>query len=271
MNDPQKMVYRSTENHESVYVRYSESGNLYEEKYLSKEYSYSSMDGVVYGLASDLLSFTSEHTFYTYYDGEYIRSLLISPDGLSDDKYHMLKDAGFALEEGTLQETIQSVKKKDGRIIVTSFESPEAIEASEMGGLVSYNAEYVLDAKTHELISVKDVIEYDDGTVYNVGVDFIYDAEIPEGMKAFHSWNTNSKLRIFVRLRLFPIPEPRVKRVRVFRSPRVCRLPWNLILSLNLILARILRLRKYLSCILMRLVRSFLTSLKMMILILPFM
>lgn len=54
-----------------------------------------------------------------------------------------------------------------------------------MGGLVSYNAEYVLDAKTHELISVKDVIEYDDGTVYNVGVDFIYDAEIPEGMKAF--------------------------------------------------------------------------------------
>ena len=179
------MVYRSTENHESVYVRYSESGNLYEEKYLSKEYSYSSMDGEVYGLASDLLSFTSEHTFYTYYDGEYIRSLLISPDGLSDDKYHMLKDAGFALEEGTLQETIQSVKKKDGRIIVTSFESPEAIEASEKGGLVSYNAEYVLDAKTHELISVKDVIEYDDGTVYNVGVDFIYDAEIPEGMKAF--------------------------------------------------------------------------------------
>ena len=43
----------------------------------------------------------------------------------------------------------------------------------------------MLDAKTHELISVKDVIEYDDGTVYNVGVDFIYDAEIPEGMKAF--------------------------------------------------------------------------------------
>ena len=173
------------EKHESVYVRYSESGKLYEEKYLSKEYSYTFMDGEVYGLASDFLSFTSDHAFYSYYDGEYIRSLLISSDGLSDVNYDMSKNANFALEEGTLQETIQSVKKKDGRIIVTSFESPEAIKDSEMEGLVSYNAEYVLDAKTHELISVKDVIEYDDGTVYNVVVDFIYDGEIPEEMKAF--------------------------------------------------------------------------------------
>ena len=171
------------ENHESVYIRYTESGEIYEELYLSKEYSYSFMDGEVYGIESDVAFLTTNDSFYYYDDNNYVRSFLISKDGLTD-AYNPLDDVKFVFDESGLQETIESIEKKDGNITVISFNGPEAIEASGEEGLVSYNAEYVLDEETRELISTKAVLEYDDGTVYNVVMDFVYDGEIPEGMKA---------------------------------------------------------------------------------------
>ena len=180
------------EKHENVYVRYAESGNVYEEQYLSKEYSYSFMDGEVYGMDSDLMFFTTDDAFYSYSDGKYIRSIIISPDGMTD-RYNPLDDARYVFEEDGLKETIKSVEIKDGQIIVTSFESQESLEASGNVGLLSYNAKYVLDAKTRELISTAADFEYDDGSVYNVVMDFIYDGEIPEEMKTFVEYDQQTE------------------------------------------------------------------------------
>lgn len=179
------------ENHESVYVQCTMDGERYEEQYLSKEYSYSLYVGEFYGLESDFSALTTDHAFYSYSDGNYTRSLLLSPDGLSNT--YRTDDAVVLLSQETVQETIQTVTKKDHYITVTSFMDQETIEASGEDGLVSSNNEYVLDAKTHALISAKCVTEYDDGTIYEIVSEISYDTEIPEGMKALVEYDQQTE------------------------------------------------------------------------------
>lgn len=179
-------------NHESVYVQYMANGEDYAKDYLTKDYAYSLYVGEFLGMSSDMAFFTTDDAFYSYADGNYARTLRLSADGLSDI-YRTEDDAVIVLGPEMVQETIQSVTKKNNCITVTSFMDQEDAEAAGMAGLVSSSGEYVLDAKTRELIYTKCVSDYGDGMVDEVVSEISYDAEIPEGLKAFLEYDQQTE------------------------------------------------------------------------------
>lgn len=167
-------------------MQYMESGKIYEENYLSKDYTYTLYTSEYFGTEHDIAFLTTDQTIYSYEDGSYKRVLLLSPDGLTDAAdYRAENDTVIILGSESVQETIQSVTKKDGRITVISSMEQENIDALGAGGLLSSDSEYVLDAKTRELIAAKNVTDYDDGTTYEISSEIFYDAEIPDGMNVF--------------------------------------------------------------------------------------
>lgn len=182
------------ENHESIYVQYMSDGKIYEEDYLSQDYTYMLYTGEYDGVTYDLAYFTTDDAFYSYTDGNYKRILLLSPDGLADmASYREKNDEVIILSPDTTMETIQSVMKKDNRITVTTFMDPANNEDMEAMGLISSNNEYVLDEKTHELISTKSVSDYGEGMVYDIASEILYDAEAPEGAKEFLKYDQQTE------------------------------------------------------------------------------
>ena len=175
-------------NHESVNVQHSLNGEVYGETYLSEEYTYDA----AYGWAA----FLTDRAYYACADGSYERVLLLTPDGLADlASYRAEYYTSVVLSPETVQETIRSVTKKDNRITVTSFLDQEKIKAFYTGedGLNSCDCEYVLDAKTRELVSAKSVYGYGDGMVYEGVSDVVYDTEMPEGVKAFLNYERQTE------------------------------------------------------------------------------
>ena len=116
-----------------------------------------------------------------------MRYLSITPDGVNDGSASARAEryASAILSEDTLDETIESVSKKDGRITVKSFWGQEILENMAEDGLTSAKFEYALDAKTYEVISVIGDVTYDDGTAFHVVTEATYDAEAPEMVKVF--------------------------------------------------------------------------------------
>ncbi len=167
------------EKHESVYIKNAESGVVYEESYEDKDYKYSLYGGEYYG-TPDLAFLTTDNASYSYSDGNYTRAILLSKEGLVDNYREEDNDINILGME-TVDQTIQSVTKKDDRITVVSYQVQENNDPSDY----RLDCEYVLDAQTRELISSRCVYTYSDGTVYDIGSEFFYDAEIPEGMKTF--------------------------------------------------------------------------------------
>ena len=180
------------ENHESVYVKSVESGVPYEECYVSKDYSYSRYFSEYFGISSDFAFFVTDHASYSYADDSYLRTVLISPDGLTEN-YRTEDYEVIMFAPDTVQETIQSITKQGDRITVVSGLPQESNDAADAVGLVSYTGEYVLDAKTRELISSKSVSGYNDGSVYDIVSEFSYDAELPELLKAFLAYDQQTE------------------------------------------------------------------------------
>jgi hypothetical protein len=84
------------------------------------------------------------------------------------------------LGEDALDDIIESVEIKDGRIIVTSVLSSKNLEAWAECGVTAGKYEYVLDAKTREMISISSEYTYNDGSVSTSITELCYDAEEPE-------------------------------------------------------------------------------------------
>jgi hypothetical protein len=59
------------------------------------------------------------------------------------------------------------------------------LEVLAEDGVTAGKFEYVLDAKTHELISLKGDYTYDNGAVHHLASEINYDAEAPEMVKTF--------------------------------------------------------------------------------------
>ena len=185
------------ENHESVHVEYIADGVLYEEIYKS-DYGYYTFNagGEYYGSPVDVAFLTTNESDYFYYGDEdlYGRAVVISSEGLKEDYDHMI-EAGFAFDESGLDENIVSVEEKDGIITVKTHLEEEAPESTGMEGMLVSDSTYILDAKNRELISATSVLEYENGMVFNVSANFIYDGEIPERMKTFVEYDTSEDMR----------------------------------------------------------------------------
>ena len=168
-------------NHEGVYIREEMEGELLNEKYLTKEYTYNYIPG--FDREYDYTEFITDDLRYSLVSGEYVCYLPITPEGVSDyASYRAEKYASF-LDSEILDQIIESVIKKDGRITVKTVLCQKALEDLAEHGVTGGKFEYVLDEKTRELISIIGDYTYADGSTSNSVIRLSYDAEVSAALK----------------------------------------------------------------------------------------
>ena len=181
------------QNHEGVYIRNEMDGELWREIYLTKDYAF---DYIPHEEFPWIQLMTDEGS-YRYNAGNSVLYLFITPDGVSD--YASERAATYAavvLDQEPLENRMESVEIKDGRITVTSSLSGESLELLAGDGVTAVRFEYVLDAETREVLSVVNDYTYDDGAIFNVATELTYDAETPEMLKTFLGYvNQSENLR----------------------------------------------------------------------------
>ena len=181
-------------NHDSVYVRNESDGEYFDEKYLTQDYIYD----YIHDEEFDWVEFTTDDANYCCLNGDYVRFWTITPDGVSSDfaSYRTEYYASAILGADTVDEIIESVSKKDGRITVTSSLSQKNIEDMAEYGVTAGKFEYVLDAKTREIVALNGDYTYDDGTGYHVDSEVSYDIDAPERVREFLKYaNETENLR----------------------------------------------------------------------------
>ena len=169
-------------NHESVYIRNEMDGDIWGEKYLTKDYAYEHLPDEEF----DYAEFMTDDAKYVHSSGDRLLYLFITPDGVGDFVRERAETyASLILGEEILDQIIESVSKKGGRITATSALSSKELEIWAEDGVTSGKTEYALDAKTHELISVITDYTYEDGTAFQTAAEVAYDAEAPEMLEVF--------------------------------------------------------------------------------------
>jgi hypothetical protein len=123
--------------------------------------------------------------------------LVITPDDVGDFASERAEAyTAVILGEDALDDISESVSNKDGRITVTSVLSSKNLEDWAEYGVIAGKYEYVLDAKTREMISITSDYTCEDGSVSSSIIELIYDAEAPETLKEFLGYvNQTENLR----------------------------------------------------------------------------
>ena len=177
------------QNHQSICIRIEMDGELFDEDYLTKEFAYTYIPGEEF----DYAEFMTDDAHYVYNSGDYLRYLYITPAGVTNDftgdraeRYEPVLTADI------VDETIETVSRKDGRIIVNSVLREEVIAELAEEGITSGKTQYALDAKTKELISVIADYTYTDG-VFHMVTEVAYDAEAPETLEVFEKYASQTE------------------------------------------------------------------------------
>ena len=178
-------------NHVSVYVRNETDGEYFDEKYLTQDYIYD----YIHDEEFDWVEFTTDDANYYCLNGDYVRFWTITPDGVSSDfaSYRTEYYASAILGADTVDEIIESVSEKDGRITVTSAMSQKAIEDMAELDVASGKFEYVLDAKTREIVALSGDYTYNDGTGHHVDSEVSYDVDAPERVREFLKYDNETE------------------------------------------------------------------------------
>jgi hypothetical protein len=181
------------QNHESVYMRSEMYGEIWCETYLTKDYAYDYYPDEEFSFVELM---TDDACYYN--DADYrLRYLFITPDGVGDFASKRAEAyASVLMTEDSLNDVIESVEIKDGRITVASVWGSKNLEAWAEFGVTAGKFEYVLDAQTREIISVMSDYTYDDGSASPMITELTYDAEMPEMLKEFWAYvNQTENLR----------------------------------------------------------------------------
>ncbi|MBQ2384832.1 MAG: hypothetical protein II292_01345, partial [Clostridia bacterium] len=169
-------------NCQSISIREKMDGELWRERYLTKEYCYDYFAS--FGEVSDWENFITDDAYYYYsINDSYICYLGITPDGMTG--FASLRAESYAnsiLSEDALKDTIESVEEKDGRITVKTFWSQDLLTEN---GMTSAKFEYVLDAESRKIISCTCNYAFDDGSSFVSSVEVSYDAEMPERVNTY--------------------------------------------------------------------------------------
>ena len=180
-------------NHESVHIRNEMDGELWREICLTKDYAYDCIPDEEY----PWVQFMTDDACYRCDSGNVLLYSFVTPDGLGDFASERAETyTSVILGEEILDQSIESVSKKDGRITATSALSSKELESWAEDGVTDGKCEYVLDSKTREMISYTSNYNFDEGTVFNVFTEVTYDAEVPEKLKEFLEYmNQTENLR----------------------------------------------------------------------------
>ena len=185
-----KEVYDAGENlsallgdHESVYVQVTSGGKVLWEEYLSKQYSYSFYDDEYMDIGFEYASFATDNSEYYCFDNVYALNVAITPSGMVDMTGILDLIGTSSFISSAMLNDAATIIEKDGLIIVSCTADLDEIYADE--DVISCVETYTIDATTREMISVKTVYTYKDGTVEEGIVTITRDVEVPEGMKPF--------------------------------------------------------------------------------------
>ena len=177
-------------NHQNVYIREEMDGEIFSELYLTKDYIFNYIPGADF----DCMEFTTDDARYSLAGDDCVYYVYITPDGIGDFANELAeRSAGAALIAGAEGEIIESASKKDGLITVKSVLSQKAIEDMAEFGVTSAKYEYVLDAKTREIISLTSDHTYDDGLAFNVITEVTYDADVPEKLQTILAYENQTE------------------------------------------------------------------------------
>lgn len=180
-------------NHESVRISNMMDGELWGETYLTKNYAYEYIPDEEFSFAQLLTDDAC------YYDdvGKRLLYLSITPDGVGDFANARAEHyVSVLVGEDALDQIIESVSEKDGRITVTSILSSKNLEDLAEDGVTAGKFEYVLDAKTREIISIMTDYTYEGDSSFKLITEMTYDAEKPEMLKEFLGYvNQTENLR----------------------------------------------------------------------------
>ena len=177
-------------NHEGVYMRNEMGDGIWSETYLTKDYAYDYFPDDEF----TFVRLMTDNACYYYDAGYRLLYSFITPDGVGDFASERAEAcASVLLGEETLDDIIESVEIKDGRITVTSVLSSKNLEILAEEGVKAGKYEYVLDATTREIISIMVEYAYDDGSVFKLTTELTYDAEVPEMLKEFLAYETQTE------------------------------------------------------------------------------
>ena len=170
--------------HESVYVHVTMNGDLMKEEYLSKQYSYFFYDSEYMDMGFDYAALKTNHSQYDCYEGVYTYIVMLDQSGVIDMEACFAAEGEISFISSVMLGDNSSIIIKDGFIVVTCTADMDEIVV--MGDdVVSCVETYTLDAKTREMVSVKTVYTYEDGTVEEGIIAITRDVEVPEGAEPF--------------------------------------------------------------------------------------
>jgi hypothetical protein len=179
------------ENHESVYIRDEMDGENLGELYLTRDYVFN----YIPGRELDWMEFITDEAAYYLVGDDCVYYMYITPDGVGDfasARAERSVSASFAIDPEN--NTIESVSEKDGRITVIAFLKQDVISSEEQEfGVISSRSEYVLDAKTHEIISAINDFVFDDGTSLCAATEVTYDSDAPELVKTILAYENQTE------------------------------------------------------------------------------
>ena len=177
-------------NHQSVYIREEMDGEIFSELYLTKDYVFYYIPGADF----DCMEFTTDDARYSLAGDDCVYYVFVTPDGIGDFANERAeRSASAALCADAEGEIIESASKKDGLITVKSVLSQKAIEDMAEFGVTSAKFEYVLDAKTREIISLNSGYTYDDGSAFNVITEVTYDTDVPEMLRTILAYENQTE------------------------------------------------------------------------------
>ena len=178
-------------NHKSVYINEKMDGEFWGEVYLTEDCIFNYIPGEEY----DWLEFITDNVAYYFVGDDYVYYMYITPDGVSNFENELAeRKASLSLSAYGEGETIESVNEKDGHITVKTFLSQDVLAAEqEEFGITSAKFEYVLDAKTHEIIFASCDYVYDDGLTFNTVTEVTYDADAPEMLNTILAYENQTE------------------------------------------------------------------------------
>ena len=177
-------------NHQSIYIREEMDGEIFGEIYLTKDYFFNYIPGAEF----DWMEFITDDARYSLAGDDCVYYVYITPDGVGDFANERAeRNTSVALCADAEGEIIESASKKDGLIAVKSVLSQKAIEDMAEFGVTSAKFEYVLDAKTREIISLNSDYTYDDGLAFTVISEVTYDAGVPEMLQTILAYESQTE------------------------------------------------------------------------------
>lgn len=179
--------------HENVHILVTSNGKIIKEEYFSNEYFYSFYDAEYMDIGQDNTSFLTDHSEYIYVDGIYALKVTLTPDGMIDlkDFFPLIFTSDFIASNVATGDNAV-ITEKDGFIAATR--TFDADEIATMGDDIASCVEtYTLDAKTRQMVSVKTVYTYKDGTVEEGIATIARDVEAPDGAKPFIAYEQETE------------------------------------------------------------------------------